>query len=135
MIDLRRRNPIYFNCLLDRLDTIATQIWDKLHCICNNFIDRRLIQDFYRQLETDIMWNQQLLKDNDLSLPKFNEVCSIANKFGLKGKLTGFTGGYVYILLSPKVTDETINKIKAQFLKQRIDCISSTFDIDGVKID
>lgn len=81
------------------------------------------------------MENQKLLKDNILSLPRFNQVCLIANRFGFNGKLAGFSGGYVYILLSPKLTDEEIRCLKEQFIKRRFVCILSKFDYDGVKIE
>ncbi|XP_029172235.1 mevalonate kinase-like [Nylanderia fulva] len=135
MVNLRCKNLIDFFSLLYILDAIAKNIWDKLNVIRNNSVDSPSCQDLYRQLENEIRRNQLLLKYNNLSDPKVDEVCSFAKNFKLNGKLTGFQGGYVYILLPPMLTDEKIEYIKAQFLEQYPNCISTTFDYDGVRID
>ncbi|XP_029172228.1 uncharacterized protein LOC114941405 isoform X2 [Nylanderia fulva] len=139
MVDLRCRNLHGFFSLLDVLDVFARNIWYKLKLLkskkYNNPVDSSPRQDLYCQIENEIRRNQLLLKYNNLSDPKVDEVCSFAKNFKLNGKLTGFQGGYVYILLPPMLTDEKIEYIKAQFLEQYPNCVSTTFDYDGVRID
>ncbi|XP_029178900.1 mevalonate kinase-like [Nylanderia fulva] len=80
--------------------------------------------------------NQQLLNKLHLSAETIEYVCNIARKYNLAGKLTGFGGNYVFVLIPPNVTDEQISNFTEQLSANGFKIQTrTTINCSGVRID
>ncbi|XP_029172225.1 mevalonate kinase-like [Nylanderia fulva] len=129
-------SPSDFNSMLNKLVEMTKTIFKRFTHISSiaNINDSNAHEKAYKDLQADIMKNQQLLKDNNLSHEEIDRICSIGTDFGLAGKLTGFGGGYVYFLL-PLITKEDIKRIETHLLKQHFNYIFANIDHSGLRID
>ncbi|XP_029172223.1 mevalonate kinase-like [Nylanderia fulva] len=126
-----------FKTFMNSLDDVALTIYDRLAYINNirnieNPID---YQNAYKNLQSDIIRNQQLLKKYHLSQPDFDTISEIASQFEYGAKLTGFAGGFAYIVLRPNLTDVEIQHLQEQFTNKNFTTKIATIDCAGLTID
>ncbi|XP_029172230.1 mevalonate kinase-like isoform X2 [Nylanderia fulva] len=99
-------------------------------CLAGCFLHwRRLLQKVLRYK------NQKMLKDFHLSQPDFDTISEIASQFEYGAKLTGFSGGFAYIVLRPNLTDVEIQHLQEQFTNKNFTTKIATIDCAGVTID
>ncbi|XP_029172238.1 mevalonate kinase-like [Nylanderia fulva] len=131
-----------FDSIINKLDEFATTIYDRLDYInCNRdnvhpITHVSAYENAYMDLQDDIRRNQQLLKEYHLSYPNMdNKVSKIASGFGYGAKITGFGGGFAYIVLQPNITDMEMDFLREAFHSKIFKTVVATIDCEGVKID
>ncbi|XP_029178963.1 mevalonate kinase-like [Nylanderia fulva] len=126
-----------FEFLLTKLDEIATAMYNTFisinHTVEKGYFRRREI--LYNDLQFHIRTNQQMLSDYHLSSSEFDLICSIVNDFGFIGKLTGFGGGFIYILLSPNVSVNVTTNAIIRLKEEGFNVITTSINCDGVRIN
>ncbi|KMQ83774.1 mevalonate kinase, partial [Lasius niger] len=110
-----------FDLILNSFDEISHKISTTLDEINYNHNNHNLLylqQNCYAHLQIYIHNSQQMLHNFGLSHPRFDTIASIARDFGFGGKLTGFGGGFAYILLPPSVSEEQITNLSTRFMEE-----------------
>ncbi|KMQ84521.1 mevalonate kinase, partial [Lasius niger] len=82
-----------------------------------------------------IQENQRILHESKLSHPTLDNICSIAQSCGFTGKLTGFGGGFVYILLPPSTQEEQIRNLSTKLKAEGFNVTTTSVSCSGVRID
>ena len=80
--------------------------------------------------------NQCLLSALGVSNPRIDNIIRIATQHGLHGKLTGAgCGGSVFILVNPKTSDDTVQKIKKELEENDYNCWITQLGTNGVSLE
>ncbi|KMQ86960.1 mevalonate kinase, partial [Lasius niger] len=114
--ELKRSYPA-FDLILNAFELMSCQIFTTLYEINDNHRNHNLLhlqQNSYAELQIYIQNSQQMLYNLGLSHPRFDTIDSIARDFGFGGKLTGFGGGFAYILLPFGTPEEQIMNLSTR---------------------
>lgn len=90
----------------------------------------------YLHLQMYVSSQQQDLSLHNLSTEAYDKICAIAEEYNFAGKLTGFGGKYIYILVPPKLNQAQIANLLKQLASEGFnDSIKTTFCCSGVRIE
>ncbi|XP_029178952.1 mevalonate kinase-like [Nylanderia fulva] len=109
-----------FHSILLELEIMALKMYQNLESLSKIIRQGHLFKipreynSTISQMMLCINVNQQLLNKLHLSAEAFENVCTIARTYNLAGKLTGFGGNYVFVLIPPNVIDEQISNFTHQ---------------------
>ena len=93
-------------------------------------------EDKYTVLNDLICYNQRLLETLQVSHPSLDAIVSLAQSYGLCGKLTGAGGGgFAFILLRPCVNENIILEVKEKLSQQGFTCYEADLGVHGVRIN
>lgn len=81
------------------------------------------------------MLNQEIIRDLGLSHPRLDIICAITKRYGFMGKLTSFGGRYVYIMLPPYASEESITNLSTHLMIEGFSVTMTSICCSGVKID
>lgn len=81
------------------------------------------------------MLNQEIIRDLGLSHPRLDIICMITKRYGFMGKLTSFGGRYVYIMLPPYASEESIMNLSTHLTIEGFSVTMTSICCSGVKID
>ncbi|XP_029172231.1 mevalonate kinase-like [Nylanderia fulva] len=136
-IAVLKSKALNFETIMNSLHDDARTIYDRLvHIHQLRYIRNPIYHEkAYNNLQLDIIKNQQLLKKYHLSQPDFDTISEIASQFQYGAKLTGFSGGFAYIMLRPNLTTLEIIRLREQFSNRSFRTRIATFDLHGLRID
>ncbi|XP_029176148.1 mevalonate kinase-like [Nylanderia fulva] len=136
MVLLKLKKNQLFDSILDKLNEKAEKIYDRIKSIppidSPNLAER---DRCYNLLQNSIRKTHKILRKNDLTTQDIDNIRNIAKEYNLEGKLTGFGGGFVYIIKSPTITNENFANMQRQLENQHFKCQRAYFNCEGVKID
>ncbi|XP_059477310.1 mevalonate kinase isoform X2 [Neocloeon triangulifer] len=98
-----------------KIQEIGTGILDEMDKIAIDAIDALALPQSqgYKIIEVLVEKNQKCLEQLGVSHPALDLICSIAEKFGLKAKITGAGGGgNAFILLPPDITTGKLQELQ-----------------------
>ncbi|CAL1688575.1 unnamed protein product [Lasius platythorax] len=142
MAELKHSQSKYANHRLNKIDEITRKICKKLDEIITSHKNPNptstsliLQATAYAELQELIQENQRILRISSLSHPTLDNICSIAQSYGFAGKLTGFRGGFVYILLPPSTQEEQIRNLSTELEAKGFNVTTTSVSCSGMKID
>ncbi|XP_044740165.1 mevalonate kinase [Chrysoperla carnea] len=125
LCDLRKKLPTVVDPILNSMEAIALEA---LQCIQTN--------SNYDNLRELMNINQALLCALNVSHETLDEICKIAKKYNLGGKLTGAGGGgYAIILLPPTLKNDVEMNLICDLESLKFNVLTTFIGGSGVQID
>lgn len=123
--------------ILNKIDNVSMQVFKILSQIkdCQRANDVKRLEELYKMLNNNIILNQDMLKNLNLSNQSLERIFAIAKHYGFAGKLTGFIGVYAYILLPPNISEEHFSIFWGQLQMAGFNPILTKINSCGVRIE
>ncbi|KMQ83940.1 mevalonate kinase [Lasius niger] len=137
MAEIKYFCPEDAKIILDEINVTSQNIYETLYEVTDSHENHpvRIQKASYAQLQKYIQESQLTLQNSYLSHPRLDNICSIAKSHGFAGKLTGFGGGFVYVLLPATTEDVQIWSLSAELVAQGFGVTRTSLSCSGVRID
>ncbi|EGI65725.1 PREDICTED: mevalonate kinase-like [Acromyrmex echinatior] len=130
--------PGIINPILDCIDKCSQNAWE-IFTEMNKNVNKATIfmeENWFEKLSTLMNMNQGFLISLDVTHPKLEIICALADMYSYGAKLTGAGGGgYAYILLPPDVENKSIKLFSKQLHEKGFDVTMTSLGDSGVKIE
>lgn len=134
---VRKRREVFpdlYSSIFQAIGNVTGYFKTLLLNVSSSQDDKDLVE-VYGKMENLVDTNQCLLDSIGVSHPDIMKIVNVCKSFSLHGKLTGAGGGgCVFVLLSPSVSEETVQMVSDTLSNMNYVCFRTSLGSKGVHI-
>lgn len=132
VVSLKKKHPEVVQSIFDAMGHLVEDAAGILKTIKEGDVDK------FKELETLVAMNNNLLRAIDVSHPELEKIFAAAERHGFKAKLSGAGGGgFAMILLGPEEqwTERGYERLKKDLVEQKFELIETKLGGVGFEVE